>query len=233
MNRPFQVYLPLELSYQRHVLFAMEFLDAVTLRRLTQGLTVTASGLLQKPIINSSGLFVWLREDVTAFQKITVEPGMQPFENVEIPASQVRMGELSSVELPPRRDYPFVSGITGHCGTLIERRVTPPTPPQPVAGAEVRLMWLDDDGNTWHDAPTRSHTNANGDFTAILRLTSSDVPLLDSSGALTASLRVTRAGQSGRGTPSFVLQQGRVVDKLNGQGSTALPVTLAWNELTL
>jgi hypothetical protein len=94
-------------------------------------------------------------------------------------------------------------------------------------------MWLDDDGVTWHDASTRSHTNAHGDFATILRLTSSDVPLLDTSGALTVRLRVMRAGQSERETPIFVLQQGRVVDKLIDQGSGSSPAVFTWDELTL
>jgi hypothetical protein len=221
MNRQFEVYRPLELSYQRNVLFAIEVLDAVTLRRVTHGLTVNASGLRKKPIINASGRFVWLREDPKALQKIIIEPGTLPFESVEISADQLRLGELSTVELPPRCDYPFVPGITGLRGTLIESREMPPEQQQPVAGAEVRLMWLDDDSVTWHDAPTTSHTNSHGDFAAILRFAPTEVPAINANGALSVRLRARRDALNERGSADFPLLQGRVADVL----------AFAWNEL--
>lgn len=168
MSRPFDVYLPLELAYHRRVLFAIEVLDGVTLERVTQGLTVTATGLKGVPVVNAGGLFVWLHEDTNAFQKVTIKPGVLPFESVEREAAQLQM-PFSIIELPPRSDYPFPAGITGIRGALIEERVAPPARPQPVPDAEVRLIWLDDDGATWHDSPVLSHTSSNGDFATILR----------------------------------------------------------------
>ena len=219
MSRPFEIHLPPELAYHRSVLFAMEILDAVTLGRVTQGLEVKAPGLKGNPIVNRGGLFVWLGEDPAKLQKVTIEPGVLPFEKVEIAAGQVQM-PLSIVELPPRCDYPFATGITGLRGALIEQRAMPPAR-QPVAGAEVRLVWLDDDGVTWRNAPTRSHTNSNGDFAVILRLAPTEVPRLDANGALTVRLRAMRAGQNELGTAAFALPQGRVADAL----------TYAWDEL--
>jgi hypothetical protein len=221
MTRPFDVHLPPEKAYVRKVLFAVEALDAVTLRRVTQGLTVTASGLKGSPIVNWGGLFVWLREDSAALQKVVIEPGVLPFEKVEIAAAQVAMPWPNTVELPPRSDYPFAPGVTGLRSSLIEQRVNAPARPQAVADAEMRLVWLDDDGVTWHDAPTRSHTTGFGDFVAILRLASTEVPRLDANGALSVRLRAKRAGGNELGTPAFALPLGRVADTL----------TYAWNEL--
>lgn len=220
MSRPFDIHLPLELAYQRSVLFAIEVLDAVTLGRVSQGVKVTATGLKGLPIVNAGGLFVWLREDSTALQKVSIEPGVLPLESVELSAADVQM-PLSIVELAPRSDYPFPSGIAGIRSSLVEHRVTPPARPQPVPNAEVRLTWLDDDGVTWHDSPTRSHTSARGDFAAILRFARADVPSLDTHGALSVRLRVIRDGQTELGTAAFALPQGRVADG----------PTYAWDEL--
>jgi hypothetical protein len=124
MSRPFPIYPP-ETGYQRNVLFAVEVLDGVTLQRLSDGVTVKASGLTHGPTTNSSGLFVWLKEDPTALQSLSVDPGVLPFEIAQLPASQVQM-PLSRIELSPTCAYPFATGMTGLCGWLIEQRVTAP-----------------------------------------------------------------------------------------------------------
>ena len=134
MSRPFDIYEPPELAYHRRVLFAIEVLDAVTLERVTQGLKVKALGLKGLPIVNAGGLFVWLSEDLNALQNVTIEPGVLPFESVEIPAAQLKI-PLSIVELSPRSAYPFPPGLTAIRGALIEERVAPPAPPQPVQDA--------------------------------------------------------------------------------------------------
>lgn len=223
MSRPFDVYLPLELAYHRRVLFAIEVLDAVTLERVTQGLIVTAAGLKGFPIANASGLFVWLHEDTNTFQKVTIKPGVLPFERVEKTAAEITAAQLVipfPIQLSPRSDYPFPAGVTGIRGALIEQRVTPPARPQPVTNVAVRLLWLDDDGATWHDSPILSHTSSNGDFATILRFAPDEVPRMSVNGAVTVRLRAKRAGQSELGTGAFALPQGRVEDK-----------TYAWNEL--
>lgn len=217
MSRPFEVHLPLEKAYRRNVLFAVEVLDAVTLARISQGLKVVAEGLQGKPIVNASGLFVWLEEDIEPLRKITIDPGMLPHESAERTKGQLQL-PMTTIELPPRLDYPFAPGITGLRGTLIEERAIPPVP---VADAEVRLHWLDDDGTTWHNAPTASHANPNGDFAVIVRLAPADVPRLDADGALTVRLHAQRAGQNERRTANFLLK-GRVADA---------PSPFAWDEL--
>ena len=219
MSRPFVVQL--EQSYERQVLFAVELLDAVSLTRVSEGVKVVADGLQKKPIVNPSGLFVWLREDIAALRKISIDPGVLPYESVEREASQVTL-PLTTIELQPRLDYEFAPGITGLRGTLIERRVTPA---EPVGNAQVNLRWLDDGGN-WQDAPTASHTDGkSGDFVSILRLAPKEKPDIDANGAITVRLQVGRDGVN-RSSTDFKLLQGRVTDP-----SALNPLTFAWDEL--
>lgn len=198
---------PPEPAYARNVLFAIELLDAVTLERVSKGVTVTADGLLRKPILNASGFFVWLNEDLTPLQKITIDPDSLPYEAAEIKRAELQI-PLTTIELKPRAAYPFAAGVTGIRGSLIESRVGPR---QPVEKADVHLRWLDENG-VWRDA-TISRTDKNGDFAAILRFAPDEIPLLDNQGALTVRLRVRRASDE-RGTADMKLAQGRIADAL-------------------
>jgi hypothetical protein len=218
MTRP-GVYLPLEQSYTRNVLFAVEVLDAVTLTRLSQGVTVTAHGLAREPVVNAGGLFVWLKEDITKFQGLDVDSGILPHESRQFTAAELQR-PLWTIELPPRRSYPFTRGVAGIAGMLIDTRVAAPTRPVPVAGASVRLRWLDDNGML-RDASTVSHTDDKGGFAAIVRLAPTDVPRVDAAGALTVRLQVDRGGTV-RTSPDLPLTPGLVDDSL-------LP--FAWDEL--
>lgn len=218
MSRPAPVHLPLETAYRRDVLFAVEVLDAVTLTRLTQGVSVTARGLSGQPTVNAGGLFVWLKEDITKLQALEIDPGMLPYERRQFTAAELQL-PLWTVDLPPRRDYPFTPGIAGVAGMLVETRTVAPARPVPVAGASVRLRWFDDDGVTWRDAPTVSHTDAQGGFAAIVRFTPNEVPRVDANGALTVRVQVDREGIV-RASADRPLVQGRVDNAL-----------LAWDEL--
>lgn len=197
-----------EKAYTRDVRFAIELLDAVTLERVSRGVTVTADGLLRKPIVNASGLFVWLDEDLAPLQKITIDPDTLPYEKAEINAADLKI-PLTTIELKPRPGYPFEAGVTGIRGTLAEERVTPK---QPVANAGMHLRWLDDSG-AWRDATTISRSDENGDFAAILRFAPDEIPLLDNQGAMTVRLRVRRDSDE-RGTADLKLAQGRIADAL-------------------
>ena len=220
MNRPFEVQL--ETAYERKVLFALELLDAVTLSRVSHGVKeVVAAGLKGKPILNKSGYFVWLEEDFSRLQKITFDLGLLPYDSREVRATEVTR-PLTTIQLQPRLDYPFAAGTTGIRGTLIEQRVVPP---QPVAGADIGLSWLDDDNVTWRDAPTISRTNSDGDFVSILRLAPTDVPDLDADRRLTVRLRARR-NTNERTSSDLKLLQGRVADP-----STLSALTFAWAEL--
>jgi hypothetical protein len=237
VNRPFEVHRPQDRIAQRRVLFAVELLDPVTLDRVSYGMKeVKAHGLQGKPIVNASRLFVWLDEDIEQLQKISIDPGVLPYEETERTRDQLnlkhdsaqRIRPLISIELSPRVDYPFDTGITGLRGTLVEDR----TRLEPVPKAEVYLRWLDQDGN-WHPAPTRSHTTParsdppakGGDFVAILRFAPFDDPQLDASGNLTVRLRVER-GEDKRGSTDLKVPQGRVVSP-----STPNQFVFAWDEL--
>jgi hypothetical protein len=246
MNQPFAV--SLEQAYTRNVLFAVELLDAVTLSRISQGVEVVAEGLQGSPRLNASGFFVWLQEDFQSLRRLLIRPNPFPYESREYPAGQPRppiravpfpyesqdypaaqvKRPLTSIELSPLVSYPFAVGTTGLLGTLVEERAADPRISVP--NAEVRLQWLDEDGATWRDAPVLSHTNENGDFAAILRLSPTEIPLLDAKGAVSVHLRVRRNGGNERGSAELKLAQGRVADPSTfPQGKDAL--LFAWDEL--
>ena len=227
MIRQFEA--PPEPAYLRNVLFAIELLDAVTLERVSQGVDVVADGLQGKPIVNASGLFVWLNEDLASLRKITIDPGPLPYESVALDPAQLQM-PLTSVELPPRVDYAFAAGVTGMRGVLIETRVPSPQRPVPVRDAEVHLRWLDDN-SIWQDGPVSHSDPRGGDFAAVLRFAPADVPLLDNDGALTVRLRARR-GANERESADLKLPQGRITDpSAFAQDPPPNPLIFAWDEL--
>jgi hypothetical protein len=214
-------------AYERHALFAVELLDAVTLQRVSAGVAVTADGLRGRPVVNYGGLFVWLDEKLDSLQKVSVDPGVLPYERVERTKAQLNLPPapqpLTTIELPPRVDYPFSVGVTGVRGALVEDRTT--VPRDPVPGAEITLRWLDDT-SVWHDASTSSHRNNAGDFVSILRLSAGDVPLVDGAGALTLRLRVRRDALNERQSGDLKVPQGRIADP-----ATLNALIVAWDEL--
>jgi hypothetical protein len=193
-----------EQAYVRDALFGVELLDPVTLERVSQGVKVVAEGLQGRPIVNAGGLFVWLREDFTKLQKVSIDPRLLPYLPVELTPADLPTA-LTTIELSPRTDYPFSAGVTGIRGVLIEERFGPAIP---VADAEVRLQWLDEN-NVWRDAPTVSRTNGNGDFATILRFSPTEVPDADS--LLSVRLHVRRDA-SERGSADWQQKQGRIRD---------------------
>jgi hypothetical protein len=224
VNRPFEVRF-VEIGYQREVLFALELVDAVTLARVSGGVKVVADGLRGKPIVNAGGLFVWLKEDVGRLRKISIDPGTLPYQKVELRVDELTLPPhplpLTTVELPPRADYVFATGVTGLRGCLLEEE---PPPRRPVEKAKVNLRWLDDDGVTWQDAPTSGVTGKDGEFVAMVRLAPTDVPRLEG-GALKVRLRANRDGNA-RLSADLRLPEGRVADpsKLN-------PLIFAWEDM--
>jgi hypothetical protein len=226
MSRPFDIQLPPEQGYRRRGLFAIELLDPVTLERVSDGVKVTGEGLAGKPYVNSSGMFVWLDEDVNKLTKLSIDPKVQPYDKVDLAPADLTLPParppVTTIELPPRVDYPLPAGATAARGTLIEEQVVPPVP---VEGAFVHLRWLDDDGVTWRDARPLSRTNPRGDFVAVLRLASTDVPHLDVARRLTVRLHVRR-GSDKRESVDLQLPQGRVADP-----STLSALIVAWDDL--
>ena len=208
--------MPSQLAYRRHVMFAVELVDAVSLARVSRGASVVADGLQRLPVINASGLFVWLREDLAALTRIAIDTGTLPLERAEVAATDLHL-PLHTVQLAPRSDYPLERGTTAIRATLVNTRADL----VPVTGASVHLGWLDDGGLVWHDAPTRSRTNAHGDFACVARLAASDEPRLDAAVAMTVRLVAQRDGQGRRTSFPFQIPQGRVADEM----------TFAWAEL--
>lgn len=224
MTRAFEVHRPLEVGYVRHALFGIELLDGVTLERVSKGVRVVAEGLPGKGVVNGSGIFAWFRDDLALLKRITIDPGVLPYEPVEIEPAELVL-PIKTVELTPRADYPFAAGITGLRGIVIEERVAAPTP---VRNASVRLRWLDENG-VWREGPTTSRTGAKGDFVSFLRLSPADVPLVGADGAFTVRLHVRRNGEE-RESADWKLPQGRIADPSTfSQGPDAL--IFAWDEL--
>src|ERR1700738_3302662 len=210
-----------EQAYKREVLFALQVLDGVTMTRISEGLRVEAEGLGRKPIVNASGYFVWLKENLAGLQKITINPGTLPYEPYELSRLDLTV-PLTTIELQPRADYDFAAGLTGLRGTLLERRITPL---ESVTDAEINLLWLDDN-DQWQKAPNATHTNPEtGDFVSILRLAAKQIPNLDTNGAVTVRLQVSRSGAT-RSSNDLKLLQGRITDP-----TTVNPLTFAWDEL--
>ena len=216
---------PLEQGYARSVLFAVELLDPVTLERVSDGVRITADGLSGRPTTNASGVFVWLGDDATTLQKITVDPGVLPydrFERLKADLNLTRPRPLTTIELPPRVDYPVSGGVTALRGSLHDDLGSGVVA---VSDASIRLRWLDEDGATWRDAPVVSRTNARGGFLAMLRLTASEVPKVDAAGQIT--LRVlARRGGSERSSIDITVPYGRVSDP-----SAVSALKLVWDDL--
>jgi hypothetical protein len=211
MSKLFPVHLPLEQAYSRKVLFAAEILDAVTLEPVTREVEVRATGLNNRPIVNAGAFFVWLEEGARQAQQVIVDASATQYESRDVPAP-VPPARHVRIELAPKYGYPFPPGVTALRGTLIESPIGTRTA---VAGAEIWLQWIDDTvaGTNWVDAPTKSHSAANGDFAALLRPTPAQIPRLDPSGSLAVRLRVDREGTT-RTSLEFSLQQGRVTGGL-------------------
>ena len=225
MTSPTGLQIPMEIAYTRKTAFAVELLDAMTLDRVGEGITVEAVGLRRRAIRTDLGLFVWPDQDLTPLTKLSIQTGTTPYESLELTPGQLRLppqpNPLTIVPLAPAVNYAFARGITGARGTLVEDRQSR----TPIANADVHLRWLDDDGTTWRDAPIHSHTTTKGDFVAVLRLAPTDEPRLDG-GAVTVRLRVARDGLPERESVDVKLRQGLVAD------SASLPaLTFAWDEL--
>lgn len=211
-----------ETSRERNVLFAVELLDAVTLERVNQGITVDALGLRRKPVSNSGGLFVWIKqtpqESTTALRSLAIDAGDLPFQSITLDSSQVQAPQLTTITLAPRVSYPFQAGVTGVRRTLIESKFGTR---RPVLDASARLQWIDQSSN-WIDSPLVSNTGVDkGDFVAILRLLPSDRPDMNTDGTIPVRLRADRPTAIARYSPPFNLTPGRLSD----------PVQFAWDEL--
>lgn len=223
MARTFDVYEPLERAWTRKATLAVEVLDAVTLQRMSQGISVRAKGLRATPIVNHGGLFVWRGDDMAGFAGLVVDPGLLPFAGVDLVQADVAL-PLHSVSLQPLANYAFAPGTTAIRGSLVE--TVPPlgAAPVPIRDAAIRLQWLDDDGTTWRQPPQRFVTDARGEFAAFIPFVPADLPRVGADGTLTLKLIANRAppGQpANEKSIQFAHPQGRATDAIH-----------AWDQLT-
>ncbi|HEV8214266.1 MAG TPA: hypothetical protein VGP95_00480 [Gemmatimonadaceae bacterium] len=225
MTSPSGLQIPMETAYTRKAAFAIELLDPMTLDRVSDGVTVTATGLRRtkgKP--NTLGLFVWVDEDTSALTKVSIDTGSLPYESIDLTPGDLQLPvkphPLTTVQLAPALSYSFARGTTGARGTLIEDTVTR----APVANAEIYLRWLDESLN-WQEAPIHSHTTKSGDFVSVLRLGRDNKPHVDN-GAVTVRVHALRPGFGERHSDDVQLPQGLITDP------TTMPaLTFAWDAL--
>lgn len=215
MSSRFAVSLPLEIGFTRRVLVAAEIVDGVTLRPVTTGIKVTATGLRSRPVVNFSGFYVWLEEGGREAQEIVVDAEGTEYQSAR--ASPLLPPDHARIQLPPAYGYRFPPGATALRGTL---RASLYGSPDPIGGALVRLQWSGDSG--WIDAPLASRSAASGDFAVPLRLASTAEPRLLANGSLAVRLRVERDGVS-RTSDEIPLRQGSV---------SALSAPFIWDDLT-
>lgn len=197
---------PAESAYRRKVLFAAEVLDGVTLGRITSGIRVSASAMQTGPVVNASGMFVWLDDGQPLVpQQVTVDPGLLPYQGASA-ASPVPPSRLVQIQLAPGRGYAFQPGTTALRFALIASNVGAPVA---APDTEVFLRWLD--SAAWVDAPLRSRTDSKGDASVALRFGRSDEPGKDADGRLRVRLCARRAGVTTM-SAEFALPEGRVLD---------------------
>lgn len=202
MASRFPVALPLEIGFTRRVLLAAEIVDGVTLRPVTSGIRVSATGLKRRPLINAGGFYVWLEEGDRAAQDIIVDALDSGYESTR--ATPLTPPDYRRIELQPTSRYRFPADATALRGTLRESLYGPPVP---VAGAQVRLQWSDDTG--WNDATLVSSSAADGDFAVALRLASTDEARTLANGDLAVRLKIERDGIV-RTSEEIPLRQGAV-----------------------
>lgn len=201
---------PTESAYQRKVLFAAEVIDGVTLARITRGVTVSASAIPTPPVVNASGMFVWLDDGVPlAPQQVSVDPGLLPYLGASV-ISPLLPQRLVQIQLAPGRGYAFQPGVTALRFSLIESDIGSPVA---AIGVEVFLRWFDAGAvQPWTDAPVRSSTDSHGDASVALRFRRGDEPAKDAAGALRVRLCAQRGGNVTM-SDEFVLADGRVTDQ--------------------
>lgn len=205
-----QLIVPAEQAYRREVLFAVEVLDGVTLQRLSRGLEVRASALPTAPLINASGVFVWL-DDGTPFvpQQLEVRAGRLPYQDLTMPCP-IPSQQLVQILLAPGRGYQFPAGVTALRFTLIQSAIGTPLP---VAGVEVFLRWCDIGATTpWVNAPQGSRTDTKGAASVALRFGRNHAPARNAQGALRVRLCVV-INSAILMAPEMSLVEGRVTDQ--------------------
>jgi hypothetical protein len=221
-----------EAAYSRRARLIVELIDPVTLDPVHDGLRLEVEGLQAKAQVSSGGRFVWFHEKGGDPKILHVDTGRLPYllpDEIAIPplppppappALPVTHTFLR-VALAPSTAYPFVAGITALRGNLIENLADDPL--VPVAGAGVKLRWIDDNapGEQWVDAPTTSVTSNKGDFAAMVRLAPNQIARADAGHRMRVRVAATRAGNT-RLSPELQIPFHRATDVQPG---------FAWDDL--
>jgi hypothetical protein len=169
---------------ERHALYAVQLINPVTEEIVYSGARVAAVGLAHLPVVNRSGLFVWLEEGPAWPTRIQFEPGRLPFVKENLPALPRPSDPVLATEeqrrqrirLRPTRAYPFDAGVTAIVGRLVER---PDDNSPGIPDATVALAWRKDEHDTFHRPENQTSsppvTDADGEFAVFLRLRASEI----------------------------------------------------------
>jgi hypothetical protein len=185
----------------RKVLVALEVFDPLSQTLVSRDLTVSAQGL-GKPIVSSSGRFVWLDEGGAWPKTISVVPEGLPFQAdvknpPQPPANAKPEQRLVRIVLRPTAAADF-SDVTAIRGQLAESVALG----APVVGAAPQLAWFEINTNAWILSPEgNGPSNGAGEFAAFLRLQPAMVQEPDLKGRLLKIRVQFTRGNTTRATP--------------------------------
>lgn len=233
-------------SLNRRVLLAVELIDPVTRLLVSDGMTVEAEDLVNRPIVNNSGRFVWLAEGDKWPKRITVKSDdlrFAPADPVAPPRPQ-NLADASASErlvkmvLRPTPAHDLEPGVTAIRGVLYQRLPSTNDPRRgaPVSDATVTLAWRKNQkADEFVAAPYPATTDAAGQFAVFVRLGPKPWydPDIEPSPMLAVRLEVKIGAITKWTTPNFAFltypkaPEGRVPEgKL-----LAASVSLGWDDL--
>lgn len=215
---------------KRRVMFALELVDPVTGRLVSEGMVVTAAGLA-RPVVAPSGRFVWIDIDPPAVRQVKVEAVSKrrtfaPFAaDFQVPArlpGVVAQDLVRRFDLQPTGLYEPPPGMLAAAGMLVvsdgDRTGLP--------DVEVRLQFRDASNGALLPGDYLAKTDLRGMFVTVARDLGPTGPMTPPPpapfGSLVGWLSFTRPdGQVGH-TPLLPLRKGRLF---------RLPEPVAWGSL--
>lgn len=203
----------------RRVMFALELVDPITGRIVSEGMTVTVPGLAP-PVLSPSGRFVWIDIDPPAKRAVEIEAKSKrrifaPVKtHFDAPARApgVKASDLvKRYELIPTGLYEPPAGTLAAAGMLIDNAANRKGLP----AVEVK-MCLFDAGNTPLVSAFVATTDEYGQFVAAMMpapdpSTLMMMPPPDSAARLAGWLAFTTPGSPTRYTPLLPLRKGRLL----------------------
>lgn len=242
MTQPLAIFAP-ELQ-RRRILFAAALIDPITGATVSEGLRVSVDELTRAPIVNRRGYFVWQAEEPLRPTKLTIAPGLTPYEPdihdipmlpappPDDPSLPVvfEKDRLQPIFLRPTAAYPFPDNALVLRGTLREGAA-------PVTGARVAIEWKSEPPKLivippWMTSPAEGLTGSAGGFVAALVLPKGSHPLTTVGKNITVRLRIDR-GREGVRVGGEIDLPAASGDPVAGYGNNwSFKNPIAWSDLT-